>query len=302
MATRGTCAGAHFFDGACRKASYSATKSSLQVNSGDQRRPADASPRGLESLCSPGYDSPVDPARAVHRWTAVARRLEGTVHACPPVARLLYRARYGPLGPYLARAFSIPGWLGPEEGLALADACYALMSGAVVVEIGSFLGKSAVLLAGARKRRGSGRVHCVDPFDASGDAFSTPVYRSLAAADARPLRQRFQANIARSGLTDWVEIHEGLAGRVAATWTVPIDMLFLDGDQSPEGARLAYDAWAPFLRVGGVIALHNSTERVYAPGHDGHRLLAAHIVRPPRYGDVRHVDTTTFARKMTNDA
>jgi predicted O-methyltransferase YrrM len=173
------------------------------------------------------------------------------------------------------------------------------MSGAVVVEIGSFLGKSAVLLAGARKRRGSGRVHCVDPFDASGDAFSTPVYRSLAAADARPLRQRFQANIARSGLTDWVEIHEGLAGRVAATWTVPIDMLFLDGDQSPEGARLAYDAWAPFLKVGGVIALHNSTERVYAPGHDGHRLLAVHIVRPPRYGDVRHDD---IRPQLTNDA
>jgi hypothetical protein len=215
------------------------------------------------------------------------------------VARQLYWARYGPFGPYLAHAFTIPSWLGQQEGLALADACHALPSNAVVVEIGSFLGKSAIMLAGARKRRGSGRVHCIDPFDASGDAFSSPVYRAIADVDARPLRQRFQANIARAGLTDWVEVHEGTAASIAARWAEPIDMLFLDGDQSPDGARLTYDMWAPFLKVGGLIALHNSTERSYAPGHDGYHLLAVHMVRPPQYSDFRCVETTTFARKLS---
>jgi MMP 1-O-methyltransferase len=212
---------------------------------------------------------------------------------------MLYRVRYGPFGLYLADAFSIPGWLGREEGLALAHACYALAPNAVVVEIGSFLGKSAILLAGARKTHGSGKVHCIDPFDASGDAFSTPVYRMIADADARPMRHRFQANIARAGLTGWVEVHEGTAASVAEGWTEPIDMLFLDGDQSPDGARLAYDLWAPLLKTGGVIALHNSNERVYAPGHDGHHLLATHVVRPPQYNDVRCVGTTTFARRAS---
>jgi MMP 1-O-methyltransferase len=243
-------------------------------------------------------DRPVAPS-PMRRWTAVARRLEGSLHAYPLVARLVYRARYGPFGPYLADAFSIPGWVDREEGLALAQACYALPSDAVVVEIGSFLGKSAILLAGARKRRGSGSVHCIDPFDASGDPFSIPVYRGVANADARPLRQRFQANIARAGLTGWVEVHQGTAASVAAGWTVPIDMLFLDGDQSPDGARLAYDSWAPFLKTGGVIALHNSNERAYAQGHDGHHLLAVHVVRPPQYDDVRCVGTTTFAFRLS---
>jgi predicted O-methyltransferase YrrM len=236
----------------------------------------------------------------MRRWTAVARRLEGLViHMCPPVARKLYRARYGPLGPYLAHASSIPSWLGRQEGLALAYSCLELPSNAVVVEIGSFLGKSAILLAGSRKRCGTGKVHCIDPFDASGDAFSIPAYRVVANADVRPLRQRFRANIARAGLSDWVEVHEGTAASVAAGWTEPIDMLFLDGDQSPDGARLAYDVWAPFLKAGGIIALHNSTERAYAPGHDGIRLLAVDLVRPPRYSEVRCVDTTTFARKQS---
>ncbi len=86
------------------------------------------------------------------------------------------------------------------------------------------------------------------------------------------------------GLIDrYVEVHEGTAASVAAGWAIPIDMLFLDGDQSPDGARLAYDVWAPFLKIGGIIALHNSTQRKYAPGHDGHHLLAVHVVRPPQY-------------------
>lgn len=232
-------------------------------------------------------------------WTAVARRLDELARVYPPVARQVYRLRYGPFGPDLARAFSIPSWLGRQEALALASSCYSLPSRAVIVEVGSFLGKSAILLAGARKRRGIGRVHCIDPFDASGDAFSLPVYRALADADTRSLLERFRANIHQAGLTEWVEVHEGTAASIAAGWTEPIDMLFLDGDQSPEGARLAYDLWAGFLKVGGIIALHNSNERAYAPGHDGMRLLAAHLVCPPQYGEIHCVETTTFARKLS---
>jgi predicted O-methyltransferase YrrM len=213
----------------------------------------------------------------------------------------MYRLRYGPLGPYLAYGYSIPSWLGRREALALASTCYTLPPGAVIVEIGSFLGKSAILLAGARKMRGSGKVHCVDPFDASGDAFSVPAYRAVADADPHPLRTRFQANIARAGLTDWVAVHEGTAATVGAAWTEPIDMLFLDGDQSPEGARLAYDVWVRFLKVGGLIAVHNSNEREYAPGHEGMRLLATGIVRPPQYTDIRCIETTTFARRVSQE-
>jgi predicted O-methyltransferase YrrM len=225
--------------------------------------------------------------------------LERLLNAFPPLARQVYRARYGPFGPYLVDTAAIPSWLGRAEALALAASCFSLSRDAVVVEIGSFLGKSAIMLAGARKQAGSGTVHCVDPFDASGDAFSVPVYREIAVGDARSLRERFEANIARAGLTGWVEAHEGTAASVAAGWTAPIDMLFVDGDQSPDGARLAYDSWSPFLKAGGLIALHNSVERVYAPGHDGIHLLAVHRVRPPQYGDIHEVDTTTFARKRS---
>jgi hypothetical protein len=212
--------------------------------------------------------------------------------------RVLYcYLRYGRMGRYLAFAYRVPGWTKHSEAVALAQASYSLPANAVVVEIGSFLGKSSVLLAGARKLRGSGTVHCVDPFDSSGDAFSIPYYKAIESDTGNSLRDRFNAHMRDAGVENFVQVHQGTAESASDSWTEPIDMLFLDGDQSPAGARSAYEHWARFLKAGGVIALHNSSERKYAPGHDGHHLLVVETVRPPAYEDVVCVSTTTFARK-----
>jgi predicted O-methyltransferase YrrM len=79
----------------------------------------------------------------------------------------------GSLRPYVDRSEAIAGWARGDEAIELALAARSLPVGATIVEIGSFLGSSAVLLAGARKVAGSGMVHCVDPFDGSGDALRT---------------------------------------------------------------------------------------------------------------------------------
>jgi predicted O-methyltransferase YrrM len=198
---------------------------------------------------------------------------------------------------YVQRSEDIAGWARGEEAVELCLVARRLPADAVIVEIGTFLGSSAVLFAGARKTAGSGVVHCVDPFDGSGDAHSIPYYEELLVTLERPLRVQFDDNIERAGLADWVVGHEGTAEQVARGWTQPIDLLFLDGDQSPAGARSAYEAWSPFLKPSGTLAVHNSADRTYAPDHDGHRRVVVEEVRPPRYLDVRCVGTTTFARR-----
>ena len=70
------------------------------------------------------------------------------------------------------------------------------------------------------------------------------------------IRERFESNIKRAGVRDWVNVRQGTAESISATWRDPIDMLFLDGDQSPDGVRSAYESWAPFLKAGGIIAVH----------------------------------------------
>lgn len=197
-----------------------------------------------------------------------------------------------------AAAASVPGWTDGEDARKVALASLALPDEATIVETGVYMGRCTVLLAGARSLRGSGRVHCVDPFDCSGDPFSVPHYLSkLEATGIASLEEAFRRNIARLGLDPWIEVHKGTDLEIAAGWSQPIDLLLLDGDQSPAGARAAYEAWSPFLRRGGTIVLRNTGERQYAEGHDGHQRLVVEEIRPPRYRDIRQVGMTTFATK-----
>jgi predicted O-methyltransferase YrrM len=221
-----------------------------------------------------------------------------TLHASPHLTGPIYRLRYGRLGPYLAHARSIPGWLTRNEGLLLGQLALAAPSDAVMVEIGSFLGRSAVVIAGALKERGNGILHCVDPFDASGDSFSAPIYKAISEEHGSSLRQEFERNVARAGVDQWIRIRQGTAVAAAEGWHTPIDLLFMDGDQSPEGVRSAYERWGPFLKVGGVIGLHNSSERTYAAGHDGHRLLAHELAASPASINFVSVDSTTWWRRL----
>jgi MMP 1-O-methyltransferase len=203
------------------------------------------------------------------------------------------------LSDYLQFSAAIPGWTRGSEAETLAQIAHGLPEGAVIVEIGAFFGAGTVLLAGARKLCGSGRVHCVDPFDASGDAFSAPNYQAIVAAHGgAPIREQFETTIRRAGLSDWIDIRQGRAEEVAARWAQPIDLLFLDGDQSRAGARAAYTAWIPWLKAGGVIAVHNSGPRDYAVDHDGNYRLALGEIKPPRYAKAFLAGSTTFARKQ----
>jgi predicted O-methyltransferase YrrM len=205
--------------------------------------------------------------------------------------------RLGRLGWTMWQSRRVTGWTRGEEAVRLAQVAHDLGEKATIVEIGSFLGCSTILLAGARKLRGSGKVHCVDPFDVSGDSFSVPVYDVIVGPRRATLRSRFERNLSRAGIRRWVEIHQGRAAEVARTWNSPVDMLFLDGDQSMEGVQAAYDAWSPNLLPGAVLALHNSRPGYRREAHDGHARLAEALVRTPDYGEVEHVGSTTFLRK-----
>ncbi len=47
----------------------------------------------------------------------------------------------------------------------------------------------------------------------------------------------------------------------------PVDLVFVDGDHSPEGCREDWDVWHPHLRPGGSVAFHDA--RVGHPSGQG---------------------------------
>jgi MMP 1-O-methyltransferase len=201
---------------------------------------------------------------------------------------------------YLRLSERVAGWTRGPEAEALIRVAYDLPDHAIIVEIGSFLGSGSILLAGGRKLRRSGKVHCIDPFDASGDSVSVPEYtRILADHTSAPQIKAFRENLRRAGLANWVNVHQGQADQVAMSWGVPVDMIFMDGDQSPEGVTAAYESWAPWLKSDGILALHNSDPREYAPGHDGHFRLRARLLADPNYSLIQDVGSTSFFRKVS---
>jgi len=226
-------------------------------------------------------------------------RVEDWLHALA-VSRLRLASDYlhfGRLGRYIWLSRRIPGWTRGDEAVELARCAWSLGGEAVIVEIGAFLGCSTVLLAGARKLRGSGSVHTIDPFDATGDSFSTPIYRAIYDRLDTGGAQAFEANVNRAGVGNYVTVHQSTANEAASAWASPVDMLFLDGDHSREGARSTYESWIPFLLPGGMLAVHNSKPRSYGKDHDGSRLLVREHIHPPEYSEIRCVGSTTFARR-----
>ena len=207
------------------------------------------------------------------------------------------RNRLGELANYLELSEQIPGWTRGAEAEALARAARSIDGDAVIVEIGVFLGSATVILAGARQLAGSGMVHCIDPFDGSGDEFSVPVYSEIAARFSSSLRDQFMQSILDADLTDFVTVHVGTAETIGDTWDQPIDLLFLDGDQSIKGVRSAFDLWGPWLKTGGTLVLHNSTPREYEPDHDGHYRIRIERVIAPDFRNIRTFGTSTFAEK-----
>ncbi|HEX6813685.1 MAG TPA: class I SAM-dependent methyltransferase [Planctomycetota bacterium] len=207
-------------------------------------------------------------------------------------AQLLLRGlRYARILPYV----SIDGWLSIDEAIGLYELARSLPGERpVAVEIGCWQGKSSVCLARGLAARPGARLHCIDPFDASGDAESTAEYHDRAKGLANPLRAAFEQNLRDAGVHGVVEVRQGMSHEHAAAWQQPIDLLFLDGDHGYDAVRRDVLDWAPKIRPGGWLCMHD----VVHPVHTGPRRVVDEILAPdPTWVESRYTDSMFVARK-----
>jgi len=137
----------------------------------------------------------------------------------------------------------IPGWLTPREADHL---CTLAARGGVVVEIGTYRGRSAVAL-GLGARAAGAFFLTVDMF--LGDP---------AVAGSGPNDQvHAMRNLEDFGLTD-VVVWNDTSVAAAHHWrSGPIDLLFIDGDHSYAGVAADIAAWWPHLRPGATVCFHD---------------------------------------------
>jgi predicted O-methyltransferase YrrM len=143
-----------------------------------------------------------------------------------------------------------PGHLTEREGRFLALAAAAAPAAGVILEIGSFKGKSTVGLASVARRFGLERPVAVDPHTAP--AATDPDLAGQASSwDA------FMATLRAAGLSDGVAAHRAYSRDLAGTWSRPLRLLWIDGDHTYAGALEDFRLFAPHLAPGGIIAVHD---------------------------------------------
>ncbi len=158
------------------------------------------------------------------------------------------------------------GFMPEAEGAALHDAAAAaaVAVGGPLLEVGTYCGKSAMYL-GVAARAARTVVFTVDHHrgseenQAGWDHHDTEVVDpATGRMDTLPF---FRRAIEAAGLEDVVIAVIGHSIPVARAWANPLGFLFIDGGHALDVAMADYEHWAPFVKPGGTLAIHDVFER-----------------------------------------
>lgn len=165
----------------------------------------------------------------------------------------------------------------------------------VVVELGSWLGASAIAMARSVRRWG-GTVTCVDTWAGELDAEG-------GSPEGQPPMMLWSCARAMvdAGVSANIRLIPATTREAARWWTLPIDFLYIDAGHSADAVWADLELWVPHVKSGGLIAGDDYDHPLY-PGvraaWDGyartHGLsLTTFQSDPPRPDGIQLVYTTT---------
>ncbi len=150
-------------------------------------------------------------------------------------------------------AWKVEGWLFEDEGRALYRLARNCTGAGLIVEVGSWKGKSTVYLAGGSKHGRGGLVYAVDHHIGSEE------HQEMAAVKMKlgtyPV---FHRNIFLAGLESYVVPIVFKSTDAAALFSYrPIEVLFLDAAHDYQNTADDLAAWVPKVMPGGWVAVHD---------------------------------------------
>ncbi|MGW0928738.1 class I SAM-dependent methyltransferase [Streptomyces sp. NPDC002644] len=170
-------------------------------------------------------------------------------------------ATVDPAPEVLAAFEAAQGFMPADEGLALyAAAVEAGRLGLPLLEVGTYCGRSTILLADAARRAGVTALtvdhHRGSEEQQPGWEYHDPrtVDPELGVMDTLPT---FRRTLHRAGLEDHVVALVGRSPQVAAVWQSPLGLVFVDGGHTDEHANADYEGWAPHVAEGGLLVIHD---------------------------------------------
>lgn len=180
------------------------------------------------------------------------------------------------LGSICSAIASVEGQLTRRETACLAWLAAHPTAAGEVLEIGSFKGRSTIVLALASRLVGTTRIMAVDPL--TSPCITDPALGPNEMSAAKD----FEANLSAAGVRSSVEFHQMFSHELAASWPAgrKLRLLWIDGNHTYEGARLDFDLFKPHLADGAIVAFHDVLHHHGGPA----RVMAEAVLLSQNFG------------------
>ena len=163
-----------------------------------------------------------------------------------------------------------------------------------ILEIGSFKGRSTIVLALASRLVGATRIMAVDPL--TSPCITDPALGPNETSAAKD----FEANLAGTGVRASVEFHQMFSHELAAAWPKgrKIRLLWIDGNHTYEGARQDFDLFRPHLADGAIVAFHDTLHHHGGPA----RVMAEAVLLSENFGAAGFSGSIGWSQYFANPA
>lgn len=153
----------------------------------------------------------------------------------------------------LVASDGVDGWMSPDQGERLYAAAARCRPGGRIVEIGSFRGRSTIVLASAASL--GVEVVAVDPHAGNDRG---PQQLDGFVDEARTDRRVFEGNLAAAGVADRVRHVAAFSEAAHDQVEDPVDVLYIDGAHRYAPARADIRDWGARVGDGGTLLIHDS--------------------------------------------
>ncbi|MGE5422414.1 MAG: class I SAM-dependent methyltransferase [Ignavibacteriales bacterium] len=178
----------------------------------------------------------------------------------------------------------IDGWLSDKEGTLLYSLAKKCTGRGIIVEIGSWKGKSTVWLSKGSDGGKNITVYAVDPHTGSLEHRNSGNVWTF---------EEFQKNIIDAGMERIVTPLLNTSEEAIDLVSEPVELLFIDGCHEYEEVKRDLQLWFPKVVDGGTIAFHDTTT------WDGpKKVVSQYVYKSKHFRNIHLVDSITYAEKV----